>query len=36
MARYCLLGHVDPAKLDEYKVRHAAIALTVSASGRKL
>ena len=25
MARYCLLGHVDPAKLDEYRVRHAAV-----------
>lgn len=25
MARYCLLGHVDPAKLDEYKARHAAV-----------
>jgi len=25
MARYCLLGHVDPAKLDEYKGRHAAV-----------
>ena len=25
MARYCLLGHVDPAKLDEYKMRHAAV-----------
>jgi L-rhamnose mutarotase len=25
MARYCLLGHVDPAKLEEYKVQHAAV-----------
>ena len=25
MARYCLLGHVDPAKLEEYKARHAAV-----------
>ncbi len=25
MARYCLVGQVDPAKLDEYKARHAAV-----------
>ena len=25
MARYCLLGHVDSAKLDEYRARHAAV-----------
>ena len=25
MARYCLLGHVDPAMLDEYRTRHAAV-----------
>lgn len=25
MARYCLLGHVDPAKLNEYRERHAAV-----------
>ena len=25
MARYCLLGHVDPSRLDEYKARHAAV-----------
>lgn len=25
MARYCLLGHVDPEQLEEYKVRHAAV-----------
>lgn len=25
MARYCLLGHVDPARLEEYRRRHAAV-----------
>lgn len=25
MARYCLLGHVEVAKLDEYRARHAAV-----------
>lgn len=25
MARYCLLGHVDPAHLEEYRRRHAAV-----------
>ena len=25
MARYCLVGHVDPARLDEYRERHAAV-----------
>ena len=25
MARYCLLGHVDPARLDDYRDRHAAV-----------
>ena len=25
MARYCLLGHVDAAKLEEYRRRHAAV-----------
>lgn len=25
MARYCLLGHVDPARLEEYRERHAAV-----------
>jgi len=25
VARYCLLGHVDPIHLDEYKARHAAV-----------
>ncbi|CAL8974634.1 L-rhamnose mutarotase [Propionicimonas sp. T2.31MG-18] len=25
MARYCLLGHVDPSRLEEYKARHAAV-----------
>ena len=25
MPRYCLLGHVDPAHLEEYRRRHAAV-----------
>ena len=25
MPRYCLLGHVDPARLEEYKERHRAV-----------
>jgi L-rhamnose mutarotase len=25
MPRYCLLGHVDPARLAEYKERHRAV-----------
>jgi len=25
MARYCLLGHVDPARIEVYKQRHAAV-----------
>lgn len=25
MARYCLLGHVDPTRLEEYRERHAAV-----------
>ena len=25
MPRYCLLGHVDPTHLDEYKERHRAV-----------
>ncbi|MFZ1383482.1 MAG: L-rhamnose mutarotase [Propionicimonas sp.] len=25
MARYCFLGHVDPANLEEYRVRHAEV-----------
>jgi L-rhamnose mutarotase len=25
MPRYCLLGHVDPANLEEYRRRHAAV-----------
>ena len=25
MPRYCLLGHVDPARLAEYKDRHRAV-----------
>ncbi len=25
MARYCLLGHVDPARLDEYREVHRAV-----------
>ena len=25
MARYCLVGHVSPAHLDEYRKRHAAV-----------
>jgi L-rhamnose mutarotase len=26
MARYCLVGHVRPDKLDEYRERHAAVS----------
>ena len=26
MPRYCLLGHVNPARLDEYRQRHAAVS----------
>jgi len=25
VARYCLIGHVDPAHLDVYRQRHAAV-----------
>ena len=25
MPRYCLLGHVNPARLEEYKERHRAV-----------
>ena len=25
MPRYCLLGHVDPARLEEYRERHRAV-----------
>ena len=25
MPRYCLLGHVDPARLDEYRERHRTV-----------
>jgi L-rhamnose mutarotase len=25
MARYCLLGRVDPSRLDEYRERHRAV-----------
>jgi L-rhamnose mutarotase len=25
MARYCLLGHVDPARIDEYREVHRAV-----------
>lgn len=25
MPRYCLLNHVDPSRLDEYKARHRAV-----------
>lgn len=25
MPRYCLLGHVNPQRLDEYRERHAAV-----------
>jgi len=25
VARYCLLGHVDPARLDDYRAAHAAV-----------
>ena len=25
MARYCLLGHVHPTRLDDYRARHAAV-----------
>lgn len=25
MARYCLVGHVDPTRLDDYRAAHAAV-----------
>jgi len=25
VARYCLLGHVDPTRLDDYRAAHAAV-----------